>query len=156
MTDDQFADLKAEVTAARAAAEQAVRGIAMLVLHLGAAPRPVVDVGGRIASDEEIDRSTGDPEVKMDPKQWVRDGGESFKGRHLSECPPAFLDLLAEANDYSAQKDRDKAVGLTGAERVTVLKWVPANERTAALARGWARRKRAAPEAPATTEQVDL
>ena len=42
MTDEQFADLKAEVTAARAAAEQAVRGIAMLVRHLGAAPRPVV------------------------------------------------------------------------------------------------------------------
>lgn len=45
----------------------------------------------------------GDPIIKAkDPRDW---SGDPMTGKHFSECPPEYLDLLAERYDYFATKD---------------------------------------------------
>jgi hypothetical protein len=83
-----------------------------------------------IASDRDLDSQYGNEKVHFDPRNWT---GEKFKGRTMSECPAEFLDLLAEGHDYFASKNAsagdDKKAGY--------------EQRSAARARGWAKRLRA-------------
>src|SRR5262245_4011150 len=56
-------------------------------------------------NDRICDGKYGDPEVRQtDPRDWT---GDSMKGRRFSECPPEYLDLLAERFDYFASKEED-------------------------------------------------
>ncbi len=85
--------------------------------------------GGDVATDAELDGRYGDPKVFGDPKRWIEQGGESFKGRAFSECPPDYLDALAEMSDYFAGRETDEK------KKGYKLK-------DAKFARGWARRLR--------------
>lgn len=89
------------------------------------APKPV-------ASDREMDGKHGDPVVKFTPKGWS--GGE-FKGLRFSLCPAKFLEMLADSFDYFAKKN-DDAGNMT--DRGTPKG--DFDRRSAALARGWAKR----------------
>lgn len=100
----------------------------------------------RILSAPTGARPHNDPAVRRDPKGW---DGPSFAGRAMSECPPEFLEKLANLFDWMASKDdeagargetNDKGYAKSG-------KWKRAD---AQLAREWAayaRTKKAAPEA---------
>jgi hypothetical protein len=89
--------------------------------------------------DHVLDGPHGDPLVRQkDPRDWT---GDSQKGKHFSECPPAYLDMLAERFDYFASREED----------ATKQKY---NLLDAQRARGWAARLRAgyvAPEPAQTT-----
>lgn len=77
---------------------------------------------------EDLDGPHGDPEVKAkDPRDWT---GPSMTGRRFSQCPPTYLDLLADRYDYFASQEAD-------------AKKANYNRRDAARARGWAARIRA-------------
>jgi hypothetical protein len=104
------------------------------------------------AETVDLDGPHGNPEIKAkDPRDWSR---ESMIGKRLSECPPTYLDLLAERYDYFAGKETDEKK-----KRYAQL--------DCARARGWAARIRAGwkPEAPAaaafpsdmmTSDQIDF
>ena len=76
----------------------------------------------------KLDGERGDPEVRFDPKIWR---GESFKGMRFSDTTPEFLDMLAESYDWMAANPKQGKEQYAGRDRDT-----------AALARGWAERKR--------------
>ena len=80
-----------------------------------------------VASDADLDGTHGDPEVRAkDPRDWT---GPAMKGRRFSECPPDYLDLLAQRFDYFAGQEADpKKAGYNRAD--------------ARRARGWALRIR--------------
>ncbi len=135
-TDERLDALTAKV-------DQALRGLALLVNHLGAGPRASgVSSGGaaKVASDADLDGQYGNPEVKKNPPRWK---GESFVGSKMSECSPDFLDTFADFKDYCATGDREAAAALTGDEKSKKLKYAGYGEKDASLARGWAARKRA-------------
>ncbi len=96
-------------------------------------------LAGQIRTDPPVslDGPHGDPVVKAkDPRDWA---GEIQAGKRLSECPPAYLDLLADRYDFFARKNADD-----GDERKAGY------ARTdAARCRGWAARLRAGWTAPA-------
>lgn len=87
-----------------------------------------------VASDRDLDSKYGDPEVKFNPRDWT---GPSMKQRHLSQCPPEFLDMLAETFEYFAtqadanDEKTDKGKPIADYKR-----------QDAARARGWAARIR--------------
>lgn len=57
------------------------------------------------SADHLLSGPKGDPLIKAkDPRDWA---GESMMGRQMSECPPEYLDLLAERYDYFASKETD-------------------------------------------------
>lgn len=88
-----------------------------------------------VADDATLDGQWGDPVVKArDPKDWT---GESMIGKKLSECPPNYLDMVADRADYFALKNDEK--GEKDAKGNPKSKW---DRKNAALARGWARRLR--------------
>jgi hypothetical protein len=75
----------------------------------------------------DLDGPHGDPVIKAkDPRDWT---GEPMKGRKFSECPPDYLDMVAERFDYFASKEEDP-------------KKAKYNRLDAARARGWAQRLR--------------
>ncbi len=77
----------------------------------------------------------GDPTVKAkSPRDWT---GPDMKGRKFSECPPTYLDLMADRFDYFASKE--------GADE----KDVRYAKLDAQRARAWAARLRAGWTAPA-------
>lgn len=88
--------------------------------------------------DRLLDGPYGDPVIKAkDPRDWT---GEPMTGKRFSECPPDYLDLLAERYDFFASKEEDekkRGYNVTDAKR----------------ARGWAARLRAGwkPAEPQTT-----
>lgn len=87
------------------------------------------------ANDRLCDGPHGDPVVRAsDPREWT---GESMKGRRFSECPAAYLDLLAERFDYFASKEED-------------AKKQKYNLLDASRARAWAARVRNGWTAPAS------
>lgn len=87
-----------------------------------------------IASARDLDGKYGDPELKFMPRDWT---GQSFKGRHFSECPADLLDLVAETFDYFAGQAEAKD------ERTDKGKPTAEYKRAdAARARGWAKRMR--------------
>lgn len=87
-----------------------------------------------IADDRELDSQYGDPEVKFNPRNWT---GDDCKGRHMSECPPEFLDMLAETFDYFARRAEESNELTSNGKPVAVYK-----RKDAARARGWAKRNR--------------
>lgn len=86
----------------------------------------------KVASDADLDGKYGDPEVKMkDPRDW---SGPPMGGRHFSECPPEYLDMVADRYEYfisqnAGQTDEDK-------------KKLKYNTADMLRARGWAERIR--------------
>ena len=87
----------------------------------------------------DLDGPYGNPVIKAkDPRDWH---GEPMKGRRMSECPPEYLDLLAERFDYFASKEED-------------TKKQAFNVKDAQRARGWAARLRAG-WTPAETAQKE-
>jgi hypothetical protein len=91
--------------------------------------------------DVDIDGPRGDPEVRFMPKRWT---GADFKGQKFSACDPDFLDTLADAFEWFAQRDDEAgAVDKNGGPK---SKW---GRLDAARARAWANRLRggAAPAA---------
>lgn len=84
-----------------------------------------------IASDKDLDGRFGDPVVNFDPKDWT---GESFKGCRMSECPSPYLDLLAEALDYFAEKAEANNEEWKGKPTA------PYKRLDAQRARGWSKR----------------
>lgn len=118
-------------------AEQDLEGAAHAPPAAGSAPRAtsapsgsraVPSTSGAIASDADLDGKYGNPTVRFNPKRWEGDG---FTGKNYSDCSPDFLDILAEALDYSADNPT------AGKE-----KYVEGNRKDAARARGWAKRLR--------------
>lgn len=84
--------------------------------------------------DADIDGPRGNPEVRFSPKRW---SGADCKGRKFSECEPEFLDLLADAYEWFAQRDDEQnAVDKNGSPK---SKW---SRLDAARARAWAQRLR--------------
>ncbi len=57
-----------------------------------------------LASEREMSGPYADPEVKWQPRDW---SGENCKGRLFSQCPPDFLEMLAESLDYFAGKSEE-------------------------------------------------
>ena len=87
----------------------------------------------------DLDGPYGDPLVKAkSPKDWL---GDDMTGRHFSECPAEYLDLVADRLEYFAGKETDeKKRGYITMD--------------AARARGWSARIRAGYVAP-VAEPVD-
>lgn len=116
------------------------------IARVYAAPSTTTDTkpGGQVASDAELDSKYGDEKIAFSPRDWT---GENVKGRPMSTVPPACLDLLALAYDYFAEKnDREKAVDTKGNPKSTY------DRRSAARARGWAKRLRAGWKPPPVEE----
>lgn len=86
-----------------------------------------------VASDADLDSKHGDPKVTFTPRDW---SGSGFKNHRMSECPPEFLDMLAETLDYFAQ--RAEETNETYNDKPTA----PYKRKDAARARGWANRMR--------------
>ena len=90
-----------------------------------------------IASDRDLDGSYGDPMVRMTPRDW---SGPSYKTRPMSECPPEFLDQLADLLDWTAEQAESKNEMTDAGKPIGAYR-----RRDAGRARGWAARKRRAP-----------
>ena len=87
------------------------------------------------ATDRELDSDKGDPDVRFSPRGWS--GEPVAKGTKFSRCPADFLDALADAYDFFAQ--RNDAEGATSGGKPKSY-W---DRRSSKLARGWSRRIRA-------------
>ena len=103
---------------------------------------------GPVANDRDLDSQYGNPEVRMkDPRDW---SGPTMRGRKFSECPPDYLDMIADRFDYFASKADEAGEKLENGQPASKYKRVDA-----ARARGWAKRIRegrhvqVAPVAPA-------
>ena len=75
------------------------------------------------ANDAVCNGPHGDPVVKAkDPRDWT---GPPMKGRKFSECPPEYLDLLADRYDYFATKDDadEKAVKYAKLDAARARAW---------------------------------
>lgn len=82
----------------------------------------------------------GDPIIKAkSPRDWL---GADMTGKHFSECPPEYLDLLAERYDYFATKDDQTP------EKIRYAKL------DASRARAWAAKLRAGYVPPAAAPTV--
>jgi hypothetical protein len=108
-------------------------------------PKPTQAPSALVASDSDLDGKYGNPVINAkDPRDWT---GPPMKGRKFSECPPAYLDLVASRLDYFAQKA--DAEGKTTSSGKPVA---PFNRADAARARGWAKRMR---DGTVPTPQMD-
>lgn len=109
---------------------------------------PATRGGNDVAPDHDLDGQYGDPLVKKDPKRWDASQG-SYAGCHYSECPPEYLDVVAEFKDWQAMMDEKK--GTEDDKRKAHF-----NRLDAARARGWAQRLRDGYQAPVrVAEPVD-
>jgi len=91
--------------------------------------------GSTIAPDSDLDSPHGDPIIKAkSPRDW---NGPSMEGKRLSECPPAYLNLLAQRFDYFAEKAETEGALASNGKPLA-----PYNRRDAARARGWMQRLR--------------
>ena len=75
----------------------------------------------------------GDPEVRKDPKRWT---GAPVAPAKMSQCPPDYLDAVAEFKAWQASKEAEKG-DEEGAKKAGYCR------KDAARARGWAKRLRA-------------
>ena len=121
MTEDQIRKI------VRDALEPTRRAFADLRDRIGAIEQRL----GMYASDEDLDGPRGNPTIRFTPKRFR---GPGYVGKRYSEASPEFLDVLAEALQYSADhpKEDDSDGKKAG--------W---NKTDAARARAWARRIRA-------------
>ena len=104
----------------------------------GETPRLVPNV----ASDRDLSGDYGDPIVKAkSPRDWT---GEPMLGRKFSECPPEYLELVAERLDYFAERDEaTNELASNGKPKAYYSRL------DAARARGWIKRIREGKTAPA-------
>lgn len=111
-------------------------GINALVAHFGALrlpvngnvppSRPAYDVP-QIATDRDLDSTWGDPIVKAkSPRDWT---GDDMTGCAFSECPPEYLEMVADRLDYFSETEED-------------AKKLKYQRLDASRARGWAKRLR--------------
>jgi hypothetical protein len=98
--------------------------------------------GGAVATDRELDSEHGDPSVRKDPKRWNVDVNGSYAGCNFSECPPEYLEVLADLFDWMGDKDDEDGKMYKG-KPSSLYKRLDAKR-----ARGWARRKREGWTAP--------
>lgn len=96
-----------------------------------------------IADDKDLDSQYGDETIRFEPRDW---SGVAVKGSRMSECPPEFLDMLADTYDYFARKNAESNAMTTGGKPKAEY-----DRRSAARARGWAARLRSGWQAPAFT-----
>lgn len=138
--------LRAEIATLRSVVDKVLRGITLLVVHLGALPKQgngAAPAAGRIAPDSEIDDPEwGDKEIRKDPPRWK---GEAFKGRRWSQTSPEYLDAMANFLDWSAGKKREEAAAATGEEQAKLIKYAGYDEADAAKVRAWSKRLRERP-----------
>lgn len=111
--------------------------LAALVAHFGIGAKPTVTANTSavpaIAPDHDLDSKYGNPAVRAkDPRDWT---GESQLGKPFSECPPAYLELVADRLEYFASQEED-------------AKKARYNRLDASRARGWAQRLRTGWKAP--------
>ena len=101
-----------------------------------------------MATDADLDGKYGNPEVKAkDPRDWT---GDNMNGKKFSECPPAYLDLVASRLDFFIEKTAQEAADAANSdEREALKKKNHYQKLDAARARGWAARIRAGYVAPA-------
>lgn len=97
-----------------------------------------------IAIDRDLDGKYGDPKVTFNPRDWT---GESMKRRQMSECPPEFLDMLAESLDYFAGQAEATNELYNGKPTA------PYKRKDAARARGWAKRMRDGKHTPSAATE---
>ncbi len=129
----------------RAMADGMLRGMGGVApaANGGSAPAPTSSGGGTVAPDSDLDGQYGDPQIKFSPRKWA---GANYVGSTYSQTEPDFLDVVAEALEWSANNPKPAK-----------LKYADYDRRDAARARGWAARLRAsgvtapapAPAAPA-------
>lgn len=152
MADPTLGDLLARLDALATEVATCKRGIVALARHLGVVREQAPASVAHEATDADLDASDGDPEIRHDPspKKW---SGALHKGEHMSACEAEYLDALAGFLAWSANADREKAAMLPPEEAAKKRKYAGYAERDAALARGWARRKRAQQE---RAEETDL
>ena len=110
----------------------------LAALKTNGAPRAAAGGNGAAAPtqdiDADIDGPRGDPEVRFMPKRWT---GADCKGMKFSACEPEFLDMLADAYEWFAQRDDESnAVDKNGTPK---SRW---SRLDAARARAWAARLR--------------
>lgn len=102
--------------------------------------------GGAVASDYGLDSEWGNPIVGKDPKRWIENGGDSFAGCKMSECPAEYLDAVANLFDWMADKDdeagRNGETYFNKKKQTLVPKDGAFKRKDASRARGWAKRKR--------------
>ncbi len=97
-----------------------------LVAHFGAMRVPAYDVP-QVASDRDLDSKYGDPTVRAkSPRDWT---GEDQLGKPFSECPPEYLEMVADRLDYFCETETDE-------------KKLKYQRLDASRARGWAKRIR--------------
>lgn len=107
------------------------KSLGLLVAHLGAAektsqPMQTASVP-RIASDADLDSKYGNPVVRSkSPRDWTL---EDQIGKPFSECPPEYLEMVADRLDYFSETEED-------------AKKLKYQRLDASRARGWAKRIR--------------
>lgn len=103
------------------------RLIAMGEQFVASLPKPMSD-------DADLDGQYGDEEIKFLPRDW---SGEDYKGRRMSATSAPFLEQMAKAFDYFAEKnDANNEKTDKGVPKSTYAR------RSAMRARGWAKRLR--------------
>lgn len=124
-----------------------LRSIDASLKALLAASRPQVN-------DRVCDGPHGDPVVKAkDPRDW---SGEPQKGKRFSECPPEYLDLLAERFDYFVSQDSERLNEVENdKEQAMIEKKIKYGKLDAQRARAWAARLRSGWTPPAPKEDYE-
>ncbi len=89
--------------------------------------------------DSKLGESWADQEIRKDPPLWISDGGESYVGKTMSMCPPAYLDALSDFFEWKADKGRKEDPPRLNNKGKP---WHESDTFNAKLARAWARRMR--------------
>lgn len=144
-------DPRAETLARLASIDVTLKAI-LLVLSEGRNGQPSTSA----VPERLLEGPHGDPIVKAkDPRDWA---GISQQGKRFSECPPDYLDLVAERCDYfltrseaelaeaNTAHDRDAADAAKKSIKYTRL--------DAQRARGWAARLRSGWTPPVSAPRV--
>lgn len=103
----------------------------LLVAHFGCHQQTAATPAGRaiprIAPDSDLDGQYGNPAIRAKaPRDWT---GDEQLGKPMSECPPEYLDLVADRLDYFNSLETDEKK-----KKYQAL--------DASRARGWAQRIR--------------
>lgn len=117
---------------------------------IGAKPAGAQPASGTIASDADLNGKYGDPAVKAkDPRDWT---GESQLGKPFSECPPEYLEMVADRLDYFTTQNEEAIADpdTPDDERAKLKKNNLYNRKDASRARGWAARIRGGWKPPQT------
>lgn len=132
---------EADILAVLKSIDQSLR--TLVVIAQKKAESRAAKPGPSVAPDSDLDGQYGDPEVRFNPRDWA---GDSQKGKPFSECPAAFLEMLAETLDYFAEK---KSQGTEDEKKKAGY-----DRRDAARARGWALRMRSGKHTPPAGESA--